>query len=160
MFSRLKYMQVSKSQQNQISPAESSTTTGIQVLAKESLMRSTLLQMASVIPFPTSQGWYHFMRVQISGHSSVQSSSTFGSRKARKPIYILRFKKIEQGKLLYPKIFPLIFLKTLQEKSSICSRLPKSGPDKISPKTVYLKLGFTFSSRWVTHKGLICSPWS
>ena len=51
------------------------------------------------------------MRVQISGHSSVQSSSTFGSRKARKPIYILRFKKIEQGQLLYPKIFPLMFSK-------------------------------------------------
>ena len=57
------------------------------------------------------------MRVQISGHSSVQSSSTFGSRKAQKPIYTLRFKKIEQGQLLYPKIFPPIFLKTLQEES-------------------------------------------
>ena len=49
------------------------------------------------------------MWVQIFGHSSVQPSSTFGSRKARKPIYILRFKKIEQGQLLYPKIFPPIF---------------------------------------------------
>ena len=48
------------------------------------------------------------MRVQISGHSSVQSSSTFGSWKARKPIYILRFKKIEHGQLLYPKISPPI----------------------------------------------------
>ena len=57
------------------------------------------------------------MRVQIFGHSSVQSSSTFGSRKARTPIYILRFKKIEQGKLLYPKICPPIFLKTCQESS-------------------------------------------
>ena len=74
------------------------------------------LQMASVSPFSTSQGWYNFMRVQISGHSSVQSSSTFGSRKARKPIYILRFKKIEEGQLLYPKICPPIFLKTFQEK--------------------------------------------
>ena len=52
------------------------------------------LQMASLSPFSTSQCWYYTMRVQIYGHSSVQLSSTFGSRKARKPIYILRFKKI------------------------------------------------------------------
>ena len=58
----------------------------------------------------------HSMWAQISGHFSVQSSSTFGSRKARKPIYILRSKKIEQGQLLYPKICPPIFLKTFQEK--------------------------------------------
>ena len=38
----------------------------------------------------------------------AQSSSTFRSRKADQPIYILRLKKIEQGQLLYPKIFPLI----------------------------------------------------
>ena len=67
------------------------------------------LQMAYVSPFPTSQRWYYTMRVQISGHSSVQLSSTFGSRKARKPINILRFKKIEQGQLLYPKMCPLMF---------------------------------------------------
>ena len=66
------------------------------------------------------------MRVQISGHSSVQSSSTFRARKARKPIYILRFKKIEQGELLYHKIFPPIFLKTFQEKSPSCPRVLKS----------------------------------
>ena len=35
----------------------------------------------------------------------------FRSRKARQPIYILRFKNIEQGQLLYPKIFPLTFYK-------------------------------------------------
>ena len=106
----------------QPSPAKSSSMTGVQALVKESIMRSTLLRMASLSPFPTSQDGNHFMRVQISGHSSVQSSSTFGPRKARKPIYILRFKKIEQGKLLYPKIFPPIFLKTFQERSSSCSR--------------------------------------
>ena len=74
------------------------------------------LQMASISPFPTSHCWDSTMRVQISGHSSVQSSSTFGSRKARKPIYILRFKKIEQGQLLYPKICPPIFLKNISRK--------------------------------------------
>ena len=51
----------------------------------------------------------YFRRVQISGHSSVLSSSTFRSQKEDNPIYILRFKKIEQGQLLYPKIFPPIF---------------------------------------------------
>ena len=120
---------------DQHSPTWSSSTTGIRAIAKESLMRSTLLmmeylspssdfnfQMASISPFPTSQDKYHFMRVQISGHSSVQSSSTFGSRKADKPIYILRFKKIEQGQLLYLKIFPPIFLSTCQVRSSNCSR--------------------------------------
>ena len=56
------------------------------------------------------------MRVQISGHSSVQLSSTFRSRKEDKPIYILRFKKIEQGQLLYPKIFPPIFLKYISSE--------------------------------------------
>ena len=72
-----------------------------QVIAKESLMRSTLpngiykpipdkvlsrlqmasispspyppsLQMASISPFPTPHCWDSSMRVQISGHSSVQ----------------------------------------------------------------------------------------
>ena len=86
-----------------------------QVLAKESLMRSTLpngiykpildkvlsrlqmasispspyppsLQMASISPFPTSHCWYSNMRVQISGHSSVQSPFTLESRKANLPI--------------------------------------------------------------------------
>ena len=68
--------------------------------------------MAYVSPFPISQIKCYFMRVQISGHSSFESSSTFRSRKADGPIYILRFKKIEQGSLLYPKIFPRILLKT------------------------------------------------
>ena len=40
---------------DQHSPAESSSTTGIQALAKESLMRSTLLQMASLSPSPRQQ---------------------------------------------------------------------------------------------------------
>ena len=83
------------------------------------------------------------MWVQISGHSSVQSSSTFGSRKARKPIYILRFKKIEQGQLLYPKIFPPIFFKICQESSSIGSRPFKGCTVQLPPKPV--KLGFWFS---------------
>ena len=143
----------------------------MQVLAKESLRRSTLLlmaylspssvinlQMESISPFPKSQGQYHFMQVQISGHSSVQSSSTFRSRKTDKPIYILRFKKIEQGQLLYPKIFPPIFLKTFQEISSSCSRKPKGWPDKPSPKIVYLKLGFHVASRYLIPRDPKCSP--
>ena len=116
--------------------------------------------MASVSPFPTSQCWYYNMRVQISGHSSVQSSSTFGSRKERKLIYILGHKKIEQGQLLYPKIFPLIFLKTLQEKSLSCSSLLKSGSDKLSPKAVNPKLGFCVASRSLSPSGPKCSPLS
>ena len=68
----------------------------------------------------------YFMRVQISGHSSVQSSSTFRSRKADKPIYILRFKKIEPGQLLYPKIFSLNLLNACPLRSLTCSRMPKS----------------------------------
>ena len=103
--------------------------------------------MASLSPFPISQDNYHFMRVQISGHFSVQSSSAFRSRKADKPIYILRPKKIEQGKLLYPKIFPLIFLNTFQVRSSNCSRKSKGWLDKLSPKTVYPKLGFHIASK-------------
>ena len=150
---------------------EFSSTTGIQALAKESLTGSTLLRMASlspspiinlqmesVSPFPTSQSNYHFMRVQISGHSSVLPSSTFGSRKAWKPIYTLMFKKIEQGKLLYPKIFPPIFLNKCQEKSPNCSRKFKSWPDKLSPKAVYLKLGFHIASRSLSPSDPKCSP--
>ena len=120
--------------------------------------------MTSVSPFPISQCWYHVMRVQISGHSSVQSSSTFGSRKAWKPIYILGCKNTEDGKMLYPKIFPPIFLKTLQEKSPSCSRLLKSWSDKPSPKAVHPKLGFSVASRSLSPKWpqvlpnvLICS---
>ena len=55
--------------------------------------------------------------MQISGHLSVQSSSTFRSRKEETPIYLFRFKKIEQGQLLYPKICPLYF-KTICFKRS------------------------------------------
>ena len=58
--------------------------------------------------------------------------------------------KIEQGQLLYPKIFPLIFLKTLQENlqvAQVCSSLFKSGSDKSSPKEVNPKLGFCVASR-------------
>ena len=61
------------------------------------------------IPDTTYKVQHHLRRVQISGHSSVQSSSTIRSRKADHPIYIPRFKKIEQGKLVYPKIFPHVF---------------------------------------------------
>ena len=59
---------------------------------------------------------YHFRRVQISGYSSVQSSSTSRSLEEDKPIYILKFKKIEQGKLLYSKIFPSHFTKHMPIK--------------------------------------------
>ena len=78
------------------------------------------------IPNITYTVKYRFRLMQIYGHSSVQSSSTFRSRKADQPIYILRFKKIEQGQLLYPKIFPLILLITYSLKSLTCSRMPKS----------------------------------
>ena len=98
------------------------------------------LQMASVSPFPTSHCWYYTMRVQISGHFSVQSSSTFGSRKARKPIYILRFKKIEQGQLLYPKICPPIFLKICQDWFPNCSRWLKGYTVKLLPKAAEIRV--------------------
>ena len=47
-------------------------------------------------------------------------------------------------KMLYQKIFPLILLNTCPLRSLICSRLPRIGLDKLSPKAVYLKLGFPF----------------
>ena len=98
------------------------------------------LQMASVSPFPPSPCWHSTMRVQISGHSSVQSSSTFGSRKAHKPIYILRSKKIEHGQLLYPKIFPPIFFKFLTSIISVCSSLLKGCTVKHPPKPVKIRV--------------------
>ena len=49
--------------------------------------------------------------------------------------------------MLYPKIFPPIFLNTFQVRSSNCSRKPKGWPDKLSPKAVYLILGFHFAPR-------------
>ena len=114
-------------------------TTGIKALAKESLMQSTLLwmeslspssvnnfQMASVSPFPTSQGWYHFMWVQISGHSSVQSSSTFGSRKAWKPIYILSLRRLNRGSCCTPKFSLPYFSKHCKKDLQVaqgCSRV-------------------------------------
>ena len=88
------------------------------------------------------------MWAQISGHSSVQSSSTLGLRKARQPICILRSKKIEQGQLLYPKICPPIFFKNCKVK---LQNLPKvctvQGPPKQS------KLGFWFWSRKWSFQG-------
>src|SRR3954464_9370826 len=94
--------------------------------------------MASLSPFPPilcSDGIFKPISYkksllqlgQIPGHSSVQSSSTFRFRQAHKPIYILRYKKIEQGQLSYPKICPPYFkyfdsydlqmLKDIQEES-------------------------------------------
>src|SRR4051812_16221870 len=51
---------------------------------------------------------------QISWYSSVQSSSTFRYRLAHKPLYIFRFKIIEQGQLSYPKISHTISLVQVQ----------------------------------------------
>ena len=124
---------------SQHSPAKSSSTTGTGILAKESLMRpisfldgifkpisdDSLSTSKWNLPIPDITNQYYFMRVQISGHSSVQSSSTFRSRKADKLIYILMSKKIEQGQLLYPKIFPPIFFKVLTSIISICLSLLK-----------------------------------
>ena len=110
------------------------------------------------IPDITNQRY--FMRVEIYRHFSVQSSSTLRSQKADQPIYILRYKNIEQGQQLYPKIFPPILINICSLRSSTCSRMPKSWPDKLSPKAMYIKLGFAFSSIWVNSKDLICPPWS
>ena len=155
------------------SPAKSYSTTGIEALAKEYIRRSTLLlmaslspssvidfQMASVSPFPTSQDKYHFMWVQISRHFSVQSSSTFRSRKANKSIYILRCKKIEQGKLLYPIIFPSILLNICSLKSLTCSRMPKGWPDKLSPKRNESPIRVSIFIKGVSSKRFKSFPWS
>ena len=114
------------------------------------------LQMAFVSPFPLSHCWYSTMWVQISGHSSVQSSSTFGLRKASQPIYIRRSKKIEQGQLLYPKICPPIFFKVLTSIISICSSLLKGYTVNHSPKPV--KLGFWFLQRKLRFSRAQSSP--
>ena len=82
------------------------------------------------------------MWAQISGHSSVQSSSTFGLRKARQPICILRSKKIEQGQQLYPKICPPIFSKKLPSQAA---KFPKGYTVQRPP--IQSKLGFVFLSR-------------
>ena len=88
------------------------------------------------------------MWAQISGHSSVQSSSTLGLRKARQPICILRSKKIEQGQLLYPKICPPIFLKKLPSHASkFLKGCTVQGPPKQS------KLGFWFWQRKWSFQG-------
>src|SRR3954468_9367289 len=55
---------------------------------------------------------------QISWYSSVQSSSTFRYRLAHKPLYIFRFKIIEQGQLSYPKICPYYFSCASSNQSS------------------------------------------
>ena len=63
-------------------------------------------------PIPDTIDPRHYFvhqRVQIFGHSSVQSSSTFKLQTASMPISLFKFKKIQQGHLLYPKIFPPIF---------------------------------------------------
>ena len=82
------------------------------------------------------------MWAQISGHSSVQSSSTLGLRKARQPICILRSKKIEQGQLLHPKIFPPIFFKKLPSQ---VKKFPKGGTVQRPP--IQSRVGFVFWSR-------------
>ena len=82
------------------------------------------------------------MWAQISGPSSVQSSSTLGLRKARQPICILRSKTIEQGQLLHPKICPPIFFKKLPRQ---VTKFPKGCAVQLSP--IQSKLGFGFWAR-------------
>ena len=101
------------------------------------------LQMASVSPFPLSHCWYSTMWVRISGHSSVQSSSTLGLRKARQPICILGSKKIEQGQLLHPKICPPIFFKVFDKHHlNLLKSTQGVAQSNHPPKPV--KLGFWF----------------
>src|SRR3954465_2483154 len=74
---------------------------------------------------------------QIPGYSSVQSSSTFRFRQAHMPVYIFKYKKIEQGQLSYPKIFPSHF--------SYSNSYQSTKPKDISPKRRLKKLGFCCS---------------
>ena len=117
----------------------SSSTTGIRALAKESLMRSTFLdgmfkpisgeiqshlQMASLSRFPQPYFW----RVQIYGHSSVQSSFTFESQTTKLANLTLQVQEDWTGEVVVPQNFPSHFIKisphkTLwtQEQARVCS---------------------------------------
>ena len=96
--------------------------------------------------------------MQISGHLSVQSSSTFRSRMADTPIELLRLKKIEQGQLLYPKICPHIF-KAICLKGllmligfSIASRYSRFHQTKPPPKQWTSNYGFGFfKGNWTSN---------
>src|SRR3954463_6540893 len=90
-----------------LSPSQSSHNIQMASLSPS----STILCLDGIFK-PISEKSLHHQQGQISWYSSVQSSSTFKFRLAHKPIYTLRFKKIEQGQLSYPKIF-LIYLQIL-----------------------------------------------
>ena len=68
------------------------------------------------------------------------------------------------GSLLYPKIFPLILLNTCQWRSPICSRKPKSWPDKLPLKanvpqtrvSIFIKMG-ELQRRHILSMVLVCS---
>src|SRR3954462_6036529 len=101
--------------------------------------------MASLSPSPTKKSLSQ--QGQISWYSSVQSSSTFRLRQAHMPIFILRYKKIEQGQLSYPKICPYY--------------LPRSNSSQGTKLKAYSpELGFCLSlqvkSGYFTYNGLHC----
>src|SRR3954468_14893915 len=90
-------------------------------MASLSQYRTTSCQHPDGIrkPIPVKNSLH--LQGQISWYSSVQSSSIFRFRLAHKPLYILRFKKIEQGQLSYPKICPLYFRVILVQTVSLDS---------------------------------------
>src|SRR3954463_5736973 len=85
------------------------------ILTLKYIKSDGIFKPISIIHLLQTPGWHlqaHlrqkslFQLGQISWYSSVQSSSTFRYRLAYKPLYIFRFKIIEQGQLSYPKICP------------------------------------------------------
>ena len=87
------------------------------------------------------------MRVQISGHSSVQSSFIFKSRMVDSPIYLFRFKKIKQGKLLYPKIFPL-FSQYISQRISNAQGFSRNWSNKLTIETLRPQIRVCTKNDW------------
>ena len=70
---------------------------------------SHLLQMAYVSPFMTSStNEVTSFECKFLGNIMFNHLPPSDHVRQTKPIYIIRFKRIEQGQLLYPKICPLI----------------------------------------------------
>src|SRR3954463_9363145 len=102
------------------------------ILTLKYIKSDGIFKPISIIDLLQTPGWHlqaHLRQKsllqlgQISWYSSVQSSSTFRYRLAYKPLYIFRFKIIEQGQLSYPKICPPHFY--TQPHPSINSSKPK-----------------------------------
>ena len=111
----------------------------------------SLLQMASLSPFPQ----LHIVERKFTGTLVSNHLSPSSHERKNSPIYLFRLKKIEQGQLLYPKIFPLIYQDFSHKTSWTQDRIKVCSAQDTSSCTDNPKLGFEFAQGFLDYQCFI-----